>query len=176
MCKKDIKKNKREFDSFIRSNIDVKILDMFYKCEKFEQQINHESTVFKTFKSIMDKRNDRIHGNVDPMKEAVEHVYFDGKCPLYEKPGDHIGQLYETLESLHDPQSALDDYENTHLLLLEIVECLSPCTRNAVRIIMNDPYPGYDASRLMVGKLFPNHVIVGVMQGMRYDDELEPQA
>ncbi|MFT6072655.1 MAG: hypothetical protein ACJAXL_001199, partial [Alphaproteobacteria bacterium] len=24
--------------------------------------------------------------------------------------------------------------------------------------------------------LFPNHVIVGVMQGMRYDDELEPQA
>lgn len=173
LCKKDIKKNQREFDTFIRSNIDIKLFDMFYKCEKFERRVDCQSTVFKTFKSIMDKRNHRIHGNINPMQEAVEDVYFDRKCPLYKKSGDHIGQLYETLENLHDPKSALLDYENTHLFLLEIVECLSPCVRDVIRHIMSDPYPGYDNNRLMVGKLFPNHVIVGVMQGMRYDDELD---
>ena len=176
LCKKSIKKNRRAFDGFIRSQIDVKIFDMFHKCEKFEKEIDPKSKVFKNFKSIMDKRNNRIHGNIDPVSETIETVYFDGRCPLFQKSGDNIGELYASLEKLHDPKTVLSDYENTHMFLLEIVKCISVDMRDFFWQIINDPYPGYDSKRLMAGKLFPEHVFVGILQGMRYDDELEERA
>lgn len=79
LCKKEIKRNKRQFESFIKSNIDVKIFDLFYKCDGFTESINKDSEEFKNFHKIMQRRNDTIHGNVDPESEKIEHVYFDCK-------------------------------------------------------------------------------------------------
>jgi hypothetical protein len=35
LCKQEIRRNKRQFDEFIRSQIDVKLFDLSYKCEGF---------------------------------------------------------------------------------------------------------------------------------------------
>ena len=37
---------------------------------------------------------------------------------------------------------------------------------------MEDPYPGYDASRQIVGALLATTTAIGHVQGVRYDDEL----
>jgi hypothetical protein len=120
----------------------------------------------------MDKRNNIIHGNVDPEIEQVERVYFDGKIPLFEQPGDHIGKFFEALERQHDPETAIKDYEDTHTFLLEIVACLEPEMVPAFWQVMEAPYPGYDLRHNIAGCLFPDHVLMDYVQGFRYDDEL----
>ena len=66
LCKREIRDNQRQFDALIRQNIDTKVFDLFYKCDKFVRPISADSPNFKNFKRIMDKRNHKIHGNISP--------------------------------------------------------------------------------------------------------------
>jgi hypothetical protein len=172
LCKQEIRRNKRQFDEFIRAQIDVKLFDLFYKCEGFAKPIDPHSAEFKNFKRIMDKRNNAIHGNCDPEKEKIESVYFEGKRPLFAEPGDHIGKLLETLERQHEPEAVIKDYEDSHAFLAYILGCLQPGRADRVSAILETSYPGYDVNRKITGYLFPEHVAIGHGPGTKYDDEL----
>jgi hypothetical protein len=172
LCKKEVRNNPRQFEAFIRAQIDTKIFDLPYKCEKFLSPINQSSELFKRFKRVMDKRNHAIHGNIDPKKEQIETLYFEGNVPLFIQSGDHIGKFFEALERQHDPEAVVKDYEDTHAFLLEVVACLEPEIVGAVWQIMEDSYPGYDLGRKITGVLLPEHVMASYMPGIRYDDEL----
>lgn len=172
LCKQEIRRNKRQFDDFIRAQIDVKLFDLSYKCDGFAKPIDQHSDEFKNFKRVMDKRNNAIHGNCDPEREQIETVYFEGKRPLFVEAGDHIGKLLETLERQHEPEIIIKDYEDTHLFLAHIMSCLEPGQLDPVRQILDSPYPGYDINRRITGCLFPDHLAIGHGPGARYDDEL----
>jgi hypothetical protein len=172
LCKQEIRKNKRQFESFIRSHIDAKLFDLAYKCEGFIRPINQNDEAFKKFKRVMDKRNDTVHGNCDPEKEQIETVYFEGTRPLFKEAGDHIGKFLEARERQSQPEKVVKDYEDTYAFLLEIANCLEPTLVEKFRRIIEDNHPGYDVRRKKVGLLFPEYIVVGRMRGMRYDDEL----
>jgi hypothetical protein len=172
LCKPEIRENTRQFESFIRSQIDTKLFDLAYKCRGFVRPIDQHAETFKKFKRVMDKRNHSIHGNCDPVREQVELVYFEGKRPLFKEAGDHIGKLLETLERQHAPEIVTRDYEDTYAFLEDVVTHLEPGLVESVRQILESNYPGYDIERKRMGCLFPNYVAVGTLQGTRYDDEL----
>jgi hypothetical protein len=172
LCKKEIKENRRQFDAFIRSQIDVKIYDLPYKCHGFVRKIDPESPEFKTFKSIMDNRNNVIHGNVDPERERLETLYFEGKRPLFEEPGDHLLKYFQALEQQLDAETVIKNYEDTHTFLLSIGECLDPETRNGFWQVMETTYPGYELDRKILGVLLPDRIVSSYPGGARYDDEL----
>lgn len=172
LCKRGIRENGRQFEAFIRSQIDAKIFDLPYKCIGFENKIDPTSETFKKFKRIMDRRNHVIHGNIDPEREQTEIVYFEGKRPLFKEPGDHIAKYFDTMMRLYEPEKIVQDYENTYEFLVSIANCLQPRHRSGFWRVMEDPYPGYDLSRKITGGLLPGHVSVGITEKMRYDDEL----
>lgn len=172
LCKKEVRNNKRQFESFIRSNIDTKLFDLAYKCEGFARPIDHNDDAFKNFKRVMDKRNHSIHGNCDPEKEQIETVYFEGTRPLFKESGDHIGKFLELRERQYQPESAIKDYEDTYAFLAGIANRLEPSLAEAFRRIIETNYPGYDIGRKKMGLLFPDYIAWAGMQGMRYDDEL----
>jgi hypothetical protein len=121
----------------------------------------------------MDNRNHRIHGNINPEREKIEIVYFEGKRPLFVEAGDNVEKYFETLQRQHRPQSVIKDYEDTYEFLVEIVGCLKPGLREEVWRVVEDPYPGYDLGRKITGTLFSDAVATVHMTGMmRYDDEL----
>lgn len=173
LCKPEIRANKRHFESFIRSQIDAKVFDLAHKCRGFVRPISQHEETFKNFKKIMDKRNHCIHGNSDPEREQIELVYFEGKRPLFKDPGDNIGKRLESLERQYEPELVKKDYENTHAFLQDLINHLEPALSQEVRIILEDGYPGYDIDRKRMGHLFPDHVIMSGLQGMKYDDELK---
>jgi hypothetical protein len=172
LCKQEIRRNRRHFEEFIRSQIDVKLFDLSHKCEGFAKSIDQNSEEFKNFKRVMDKRNNAIHGNCDPERERLESVYFEGKRPLFAEPGDHIGKLFETLEHQHEPATVIKDYEDTYAFLLHILSCLKPGQSDPVWSILEARYPGYDLNRKITGCLFPDYVAIVHGPGIKYDDEL----
>jgi hypothetical protein len=172
LCKKSIRDNSRQFEAFIRSSIDVKIFDIPYKCNGFVRSIEPNSETYKNFKRVMDKRNHAIHGNIDPEKEQTETVYFEGKRPLFKESGDHVGKFIEMLERQAQPEVIIKDYEDTYAFLLEISSCLETELHEQFWRIMEDSYPGYDVNRKITGVLFSDVISVGIMQGLRYDDDL----
>ncbi len=135
LCKPEIRGNNRQFEVFIRSQIDAKIFDLPYKCTGFLSGIDPASPAFVNFKRVMDKRNHEIHGNIDPEREKIEIVYFDNKRPLFVETGDHIGKFIESIERQAQPDVAVSDYENTHEFLASIVSCLEK--RPSARFLEN---------------------------------------
>jgi hypothetical protein len=172
LCKPDIRDNKRQFEAFIRSQIDTKIFDLPYKCTGFVSGIDPASPMFVNFKRVMDKRNHEIHGNIDPEREKIETVYFDRKRPLFTETGDHIGKFIESIERQANPDVVINDYVNTHEFLAAIVSCLAKSLQPQFWRIMDDTHPGYDAKRKMAGALFPSHVITATYEGLKYDSDL----
>ena len=172
LCKKRIRENRRQFDAFIRSNIDVKIFDLPDKCTGFARRIDENSLTFKAFMTVMQKRNNAIHGNVDPEREQTEVVYFEGRRPLFKEPGDHIAKHFETLARQFQPEDVIKEYEDTHEFFMSLAECLKPSVAKGFWQIIEDPKPGYDLRRKITGCLLPRTTVVGHMEGMRYDDEL----
>lgn len=124
LCKKEVRENVRQFEAFIRSQIDAKIFDLAYKCEGFTKRVEPNAPSYKNFKRVMDKRNHSIHGNIDPEREKIEIVYFEGKRPLFKEPGDHITKHFESLVRQHDPEGVVKDYEDTYEFLCSIAACL----------------------------------------------------
>jgi len=173
LCKPEIRANTRQFDAFIRSQIDTKLFDLPYKCKGFVRPIDQHAETFKKFKRVMDKRNHSIHGNCDPEREQIELVYFEGRRPLFKEAGDHIGKFLETLERQYAPESVIRDYEDTQEFLTDLVTHMEPGLVDAARRILEDPYPGYDIKRKKVGSLLPGYLVMNNLQGLRYDDGLK---
>ena len=73
---------------------------------------------------VIDKRNFALHGNVNPIAEQIEVIYFDKRRPLFVNPGNNVERFFEQLEELFDPQQVIADYEVAQMFLLEIMECL----------------------------------------------------
>jgi hypothetical protein len=172
LCKKEIRENQRQFETFIRSNIDAKIFDLPYKCQGFERKIDPDSETYKNFKRVMDRRNHAIHGNIDPEREQTEIVYFEGRRPLFKEPGDHIAKRFETQIRQYDPEKVIKNYEDTHEFLISIAERLAPDVRKGFWQVMEDPYPGYDLSRRITGALLPEVTAIAHVGDLKYDDEL----
>ena len=173
LCKREIRDNLRQFDAFIRSQIDTKLFDLAYKCEGFLHPIDRNTESYKNFKRVMDKRNNAIHGNCDPEKEQIELVYFEGKRPLFKEPGDNIGKWFQAMERQYQPRAVIEDYEHVHAFLYEIMNCLRPGLVQEFRTVVEDPYPGYDILRKKMGSVLPRHIGVVYPEGIRYDDELQ---
>ena len=124
LCRKEVRNNPRQFEVFIRSQIDTKIFDLPYKCDGFAKHINPEAPEYKNFKRIIDKRNHSIHGNIDPEREQIEVIYFEGKRTLFKEPGDHIVKRLEAPLRQYSPEQILKDYDDTHLFLHSLGNCL----------------------------------------------------
>jgi hypothetical protein len=172
-CKPEIRDDARQHEAFIRDHIDRKIFDLYYKCVGFDRPVDMNSDVYKSFKRVMDKRNNAIHGNIDPWSERIDTVYFDGKRPLYPEGGDHVVKFYASLEKQYRPTSVVKDYEDTYMMLISISDSLSEPLRDRFWQVMEDSYPGFDVNRKKCGVLFPDRLVTTRYEGQKFDDELQ---
>lgn len=170
--KSDIKENDRLYKAFIRSQLDVKLYELHLKCNGFARAIRTDNPYMQRYWDIVNRRNDIIHGNIDPVKDAIEIIYFDGKIPLFKSGGDRIEAFHKSLERMYKPDSIIADYVATHEFIYDIIDHMDEKHQNSVVILMRDTQPGYDEKRKRYGHLFPNEVVTFAFDNMRYDSDL----
>lgn len=173
LIKPEVKRNRRMFETFVRSPLDVKLMDLATRCKGFERPIAEDNEVFRRFWRVVNKRNDVIHGNVDPVRNALDTVYFDGKRPLFRAGGDRIMSFWKGLIDQYKPEEVMADYLLTHEFICEILDHLAPSVRAVIGRIMADTQPGWDDKRQIFGGLFPGHIATTFYPGLRYDSDLQ---
>lgn len=159
------------YQAFVREYIPDRIGRLHEVCHGM-RQVDTTTEAFGQFMTVMNKRNFNIHGNVAPEREALETVYFEGKRPLFSSAGHHVGQFFADLERMHDPATVLHDYEAVHGFLHELTTYLEEYAAYFLDQVIDDPFPGYEVRARRVTKILPNHVMVAMALGLRYDDEL----
>lgn len=171
MRKDELKKNSRHYDYYIRQSIDARVFDLHLKCNHFKDGVNPESEEYKAFKRVMDRRNYILHGNIDPVRDLMETVYFDKFTPVFESGSDPVLDLFRKKESIIDIPGVLERYHNVHAFFSYILSLIEEKARVEIQIMAEDSMLGYDLSRNRPGRLFSSLETMMVMP-LKYDDEL----
>lgn len=86
LAKDEFKKDSRLYDNLIRQQIDIRVKTLHLNCMGFVKPINGNEEEFKDFQTLMNNRNDFLHGNIDPIQLMFEDVYFDMEyIPLFKE-------------------------------------------------------------------------------------------
>jgi len=166
------RKDDEALRAFVREKVPDRIGRLHEVCMGM-RPVDRTTPLYGRFMTVISKRNFALHGNVDPEGEAMETVYFEGKRPLYAETGHHISRFFEDLERLHHPGVVRADYEDVHGFLHELTTYLEPRFQTFLEGVIDDRFPGFEVRKRAVTRLFPDHLMIGQMQGMRYDDELK---
>ena len=173
LCKSHIRNDRLAYEQFIRAKLTTRLEQLSQNCDGFVDAVNKSTDSYAAFMRVMNARNFAIHGNVDPVREQIETVYFEGRRPLFAANGDNILKLFEHLEQINRPADVIRDYEAVHSFLHEITTYLSQKHQTFFEQVITDPYPGYEVNKKRVTRILPNHSAGGYMEGLRYDDELQ---
>jgi hypothetical protein len=172
LAKEEIKKDSRLYQDAIRREIDVRVKSLHLICDGFEKPVDSTSDRFKNFHTLMNGRNDFLHGNVDPTKLKFDSVYFDyGTIPIFKKRAS-FGELALSHKLIHvEPDSALTSL-NTVLTFIDLVlECLDPGVREMMERFLYATSPGWRPDDGVPGVLFPEAVVHTVLGGLSKDGD-----
>lgn len=159
VCHPDIKDNERLFQSTIRQPIDVRIQSLHINCFGFESAVDYSSAECKNFHTLMNERNDLLHGNVEVNKLTIGDVYFNDKVPLFLQYEDFWDKsIGVSLKSVKFDQIA-NNKETVDAFIQYILSKLKPEIKEHIEIIMDKGQLGFNHKSGRIGVLFPDHMV-----------------
>lgn len=85
LMRPELKSDERLRDNVIRQPIDVRIKSLSVTCIGFESQVDYKHAAFKAYHTLVNERNDLLHGNVVLDKLKFNEVYFNGRVPVFKQ-------------------------------------------------------------------------------------------
>ena len=173
LCRPEVRRDQKAYGDFVRSRIPERLAALHENCFGMTGKVDETTEEYRAFLRVVNKRNRAIHGDIDPVRDRIETVFFEGKRPLFAEPGHHVAKFQDNLERLHQPDTVVEDYENTHAFLHQLTTCLEPKFKAFFEQVITDLFPGYETRAMKVTRILPDAVAMSMLAGARYDDELE---
>jgi hypothetical protein len=156
--KRELREDERLYENFIRQPIDVRVKGLHLHCDGFAKGIVAHAKQFKDFQTLMNSRNDFLHGNVDPAGLALDEVFFDGTIPLFKESQSFARRaLGGTLQHI-EPTAALRDLEVVQAFETFVLDHLQTRMKPQIKMILRDRQPGWREDTKKVGVLLPSQV------------------
>jgi hypothetical protein len=159
LCRPDIKSNERLFQNTIRQPIDVRVQSLHVNCVGFDSSVDYTSEECKRFHTLMNERNDLLHGNVEVNKLSIGDVFFNKKVPLFIQYEDFwdksIGVSMQSvkLESIHEDRIVVENF------IQYVLSKLAADIKEQVELIMDKGQLGFNHKTGKIGVLFPEHMV-----------------
>jgi len=83
LMKPELKQDERLRENAIRQPIDIRIKSLAHNCKGFKQAPDYGSEPCKRYHSLVNERNDLLHGNVIIDKLRFNELYFYGRVPVF---------------------------------------------------------------------------------------------
>ncbi len=156
LCKPEIKDDQRLYDSFKRSQIDIRIKSLHLYCMGFTKPIDYGSDTCKALHTIFNSRNDLLHGNINPEADMHELVYFNGTVPLFTEWKDFYERCFAAHLRSDDYKSATMEKATIDSFTQEVIACLTEPVREELKLILETAELGYNPATKRLGRLFPD--------------------
>lgn len=156
LSKDDFKKDKRLYESLIRQQIDIRVKTLHLNCIGFEKPIDGEAKEFKEFQTLMNNRNDFLHGNIDPIQLMFEDVYFDlDNIPLFKEDEGIITKTMKNYLKNVEAENAFKDFKTASIFIDFVLSHLAEQVRKNIEHFLITRMPGYNNKTQKIGILFP---------------------
>jgi len=160
LAKPEIKADRRLYEDFTRRNIDVRIKSLHLCCDHFAGAVSGSEEPFKEFLRLMNRRNDTLHGNVDPGQSTGDEIYFDHSNIPLPRHYRTVAQsaLANVLASV-DPDASLRDVQVAHDFVEFLVSKITDELQPVVKRMLAEEQPGYRPDFKRLGVILPEHTV-----------------
>jgi hypothetical protein len=161
LTRNEIKDDARLYEDFVRKEIDVRVKLLHINCVGFAKAIDTSDQRYKDFHSLMNDRNDLLHGNIDPKKLSYETVYFDKMIPLFTEPqGFARNSLGVSLKGV-EPATTLQRVQLVESFIEFILSHLDTSYKEQISLLLSKRELGWRSDTKKMGVLFPDFILEG---------------
>jgi len=171
LCRPDIKSNNRLYDATVRANIDVKVQSLHINCLGFKSPVDWASEECAKYSSVVNERNDLLHGNLVIDKMKYGEIFFNGTVPVFKMYKtlwqQSVGISVETAEvgKVEGNLAAVDGF------IEHVLSRLDETVREDVEALMEKRDLGRDKKTHRLGVLLPDHLVDFHMGPKTADEE-----
>ena len=159
LMKTDLKSDPRLRENTIRQQIDIRIKSLHLTCIGFARPVDYSHTACGNYHSLVNERNDLLHGNVVIEKLRFNEVYFNGRVPIFKD----YRSMWERSLGVEVSAVGLDRLTAELRVIDEFVayvlSCLQPDVREQIERIMQNRDLGLNKDTGRIGILFPGHLV-----------------
>jgi hypothetical protein len=159
LLRPEIKSDPRLRENAIRQPIDVRIKLLFLYCVGFVKQPDFSAEPCRQYHSLVNERNDLLHGNIVVDKLKFNDVYFMGRVPVfreYRSMWQRSLDIQMQAVGLVNVRNELAVVDN---LIRYIESCMQPTIRDQVRQVADAYEIGWNKQTSRPGVLFPPHLV-----------------
>lgn len=159
LLRPEIKTDDRLRENAIRQPIDVRIKSLHMTCSGFATPVDYQHAACKAYHSMVNERNDLLHGNVVLEKLRFNEVFFNDRVPVFKQYRSlwqrSVGVEIESvgLHRLHK------EVETVNALIDYLKSCLKPQVRDDIERVSSVRDLGLNTTNGRVGILFPGHLV-----------------
>lgn len=159
LAKKEIKDNERLFNNTIRQNIDIRVQSLHLNCVGFARPVDYKSDECKEFHTLMNERNDLLHGNVELSKLSIGNVYFEGKVPIFERYEDVWEKTIGVSLNSVKFHSIKDDLGRVDAFIGYVLNQTEPKVREELLVVLEKRQLGFNHKTGRIGILFSDRLV-----------------
>ncbi len=155
----DIKKDDRLREHTIRQPIDIRIKTLHTNCIGFLKPVEYNSDPCKAYHTLVNERNDLLHGNIVLDKLKFSEVYFIGTIPIFKE----YRTMWERTVGVDVNAVGLHRLHNEVKVVHEVIEyinnCLNPEVKKQIEMIAQKRDLGFNKKTGRIGVLFTDHLV-----------------
>lgn len=158
LCRPDIKNNERLYNNFIRSNIDIKVQSLHINCLEFNKPVDWKAEPCARYNTVVNERNDMLHGNVVTEKLKFSEIFFNGRVPVFKKYESMWQHAIGTSIDAAGIDRVMPDIEAVNSFIDYVLSCVSERSRESVQTLINRSDIGINKKTKRLGALLPEAV------------------
>jgi len=153
MLKPDLKKSPANYDTLVRQHIDDRVKNLHLTCSYFIRPVDWSSPACKDFNSLMNRRNDYLHGNILPTQTSHEIIYFNGKTPIFSDWRDFYDRCFGSYTHGFSIKDAERDLIVVEAFRADILDCMDPKVHPEIKVLLDTVEIGFNEKTGRMGKL-----------------------
>jgi hypothetical protein len=158
LMRPELKGDERLRENTLRQPIDVRVKSLHMTCIGFAKPVDYSSPECKAYQTLVNERNDLLHGNVVMEKLKFNEVNFHGKVPIF----NEYRSMWERSIGVEINAVGLHRLSNEVQTVDEFIQYLSSCMTSEIKeqidIMAEKRDLGWNQQNGRIGVLFPGHI------------------
>jgi hypothetical protein len=159
LCRPDVKQNPRLYESVVRANIDVKVQSLHVNCIGFKGPVAWTSEECANYNSIVNERNDLLHGNIVVGKLKFDEIFFNGKVPVFKQYKTMWRHSVGVSIEASGVGKVSGDLNTVDKFIEYVLSCVDERLREEVEIFMQKRDLGKNKKTQRLGILLPDYIV-----------------
>ena len=159
LLKPEIKSDERLRENTFRQPIDVRVKSLSLNCRGFKTPVDYSAEPCKKYHTLVNERNDLLHGNVAIDKLQFNELYFFGKVPIFLE----YSSMWERSLGVAHRSVGLSEVDNELAIIDGFIDylknSLEPGIRENVEMISNKFDLGLCLDDGRLGILFSDYMV-----------------